>query len=111
MIGITLDSIAYTGMNRAETRALLLRYELLGAIKKLGLDKEKVHDIGVGCLLHDLGLRYMMIEYADQAYALILQKAFTKLLAKVEHAWLWIDPLVFKAVELENVGHHIGKTP
>lgn len=33
---------------------------------KLGLDKEKVHDIGVGCLLHDLGLRYMMIEYADQ---------------------------------------------
>lgn len=33
---------------------------------KLGLDKEKVHDIGVGCLLHDLGLRYMMIEYEDQ---------------------------------------------
>ncbi len=33
---------------------------------KLGLDKERVHDIGVGCLLHDLGLRYMMIEYADQ---------------------------------------------
>ena len=33
---------------------------------KLGLDKERVHDIGVGCLLHDLGLRYMMIEYEDQ---------------------------------------------
>ena len=33
---------------------------------KLGLDKDRVHDIGVGCLLHDLGLRYMMIEYADQ---------------------------------------------
>lgn len=33
---------------------------------KLGLDKEQVHDIGVGCLLHDLGLRYMMIEYEDQ---------------------------------------------
>lgn len=33
---------------------------------KLGLDKERVHDIGVGCLLHDLGLRYMMIEYQDQ---------------------------------------------
>lgn len=33
---------------------------------KLGLDQERVHDIGVGCLLHDLGLRYMMIEYEDQ---------------------------------------------
>ena len=33
---------------------------------KLGLDKERVHDIGLGCLLHDLGLRYMMIEYEDQ---------------------------------------------
>lgn len=33
---------------------------------KLGLDKQRVHDIGVGCLLHDLGLRYMMIEYANQ---------------------------------------------
>lgn len=33
---------------------------------KLGLDKERVHDIGVGCLLHDLGLRYMMIDYKDQ---------------------------------------------
>ena len=33
---------------------------------KLGMDKERVHDIGVGCLLHDLGLRYMMIEYEDQ---------------------------------------------
>ena len=25
-----------------------------------------MHDIGVGCLLHDLGLRYLTIEYADQ---------------------------------------------
>lgn len=33
---------------------------------KLKLPKEKVHDIGVACLLHDLGLRYLTIEYADQ---------------------------------------------
>ena len=33
---------------------------------KLKLSKEKVHDIGVACLLHDLGLRYLTIEYADQ---------------------------------------------
>lgn len=33
---------------------------------KLKLPKEKVHDIGVGCLLHDLGLRYLTIEYENQ---------------------------------------------
>lgn len=33
---------------------------------KLKLSKESVHEIGVGCLLHDLGLRYLTIEYADQ---------------------------------------------
>lgn len=33
---------------------------------KLKLSKEMVHNIGVGCLLHDLGLRYLTIEYADQ---------------------------------------------
>ncbi len=33
---------------------------------KLKIPKEKVHDIGVGSLLHDLGLRYLTIGYADQ---------------------------------------------
>ena len=33
---------------------------------KLKLSKEVVHDIGVGCLLHDLGLRYLTIDYADK---------------------------------------------
>lgn len=32
---------------------------------KLGLSKEEVHDIGVGCLLHDIGLRYLTIKYSD----------------------------------------------
>ena len=40
-LGISLDDIAYKGIDRKETKALLLRYELLGAIKKLGLDKEE----------------------------------------------------------------------
>lgn len=30
---------------------------------KLGVDKQKIHDIGVGCLLHDLGLRYTTIDF------------------------------------------------
>lgn len=38
---------------------------------KLKLPKQKVHDIGVGCLLHDLGLRYLTIDYADQDVSLL----------------------------------------
>lgn len=33
---------------------------------KLDLPQETVHDIGVSCLLHDLGLRYLAIDYADR---------------------------------------------
>lgn len=33
---------------------------------KLGLSHEMVHDIGVGCLLHDLGLRYTTVDYTDR---------------------------------------------
>ena len=33
---------------------------------KLKLSKESVHDIAVGCLLHDLGLRYMDISYTNK---------------------------------------------
>ncbi|MBQ7954840.1 MAG: HD domain-containing protein [Lachnospiraceae bacterium] len=33
---------------------------------KLGLSEDKIHDMGVACLLHDLGLRYLTIDYADQ---------------------------------------------
>lgn len=32
---------------------------------KLGLSKEEVHDIGVGSLLHDIGLRYLTIKYSN----------------------------------------------
>ena len=33
---------------------------------KLKMNREMVHDIGVACLLHDLGLRYLTIKYANQ---------------------------------------------
>ncbi len=39
-LGITLDDMAYKGIDRAKTRELLTRYELSGAVKRLGLDKE-----------------------------------------------------------------------
>jgi len=40
-LGITLDDVAYKGMDRSVTKSLLMRYELLGAVKRLGLDKEE----------------------------------------------------------------------
>ena len=33
---------------------------------KMGLAHNIVHDIGVGCLLHDLGLRYLQVPYENQ---------------------------------------------
>lgn len=33
---------------------------------KIGLTQKMVHDIGVSCLLHDLGLRYLQVPYEDQ---------------------------------------------
>ncbi len=33
---------------------------------KLGLEIEKIHNIGVGCLLHDIGLRYTTVDYNDR---------------------------------------------
>lgn len=33
---------------------------------KMGLPKEMVHDIGVSCLLHDLGLRYLQVPYENK---------------------------------------------
>lgn len=38
---------------------------ILSALK-LDLDKTKTHDIGVGCLLHDIGLRYLTVKYENQ---------------------------------------------
>lgn len=33
---------------------------------KLDLSRKKIHDIGVGCLLHDLGIRYLSISYDNK---------------------------------------------
>ena len=44
-LGITLDDIAYKGIDRKTAKSLLLRYELMGAIKKLGLDKEEEAEV------------------------------------------------------------------
>lgn len=34
---------------------------------KMNVDKNKIHEIGVGCLLHDIGLRYTTIDYNSRS--------------------------------------------
>ncbi|MCM1417125.1 MAG: HD domain-containing protein [bacterium] len=36
---------------------------------RMNLPQQTVHDIGVSCLLHDLGLRYVTVSYADKDLA------------------------------------------
>lgn len=33
---------------------------------KMNISQRKIHDIGVACLLHDLGLRYITVNYTDR---------------------------------------------
>lgn len=40
-------------------------FAILTALK-LGVEISKIHDIGVGCLLHDIGLRYMTVDYSNR---------------------------------------------
>ena len=30
------------------------------------IPQSRIHDIGVGCLLHDLGLRYITVDYTNK---------------------------------------------
>lgn len=40
---------------------------ILTAIK-LGLSKEQIHDIGIACLLHDIGLRYITVPFTERDF-------------------------------------------
>lgn len=68
---------------------------------KLKLPKDRVHEIGVGCLLHDLGLRYLTIEYSDQDIAT---------LSKIELAEYMKHPIYgYTALKKENWITEISK--
>lgn len=41
---------------------------------RLGLLKERIHDLGVGCLLHDIGLRYLTIDYSNQDISMLSEE-------------------------------------
>lgn len=68
---------------------------------RLGLAKDRVHDIGVGSLLHDLGLRYMTIAYQNQDL---------NALSKIELAEYMKHPVYgYSAVKKENWISSVGK--
>lgn len=68
---------------------------------RLGLAKDRVHDIGVGSLLHDLGLRYMTIAYQNQDLSA---------LSKIELAEYMKHPVYgYSAVKKENWISSVGK--
>lgn len=45
---------------------------------KLGVEINKIHDIGVGCLLHDIGLRYLTIDYNNQDVGTLKRQELTE---------------------------------
>ena len=46
-LGIALEDISHGGINRVETKRLLLRYNLLSALKRLGLDKDEEETVDI----------------------------------------------------------------
>ena len=69
---------------------------------KLNVAKEQVHDIAVGSLLHDLGLRYMTISYQNQNL---------DSLSKVELSEYMKHPVYgYSAVKNENWISNTGKS-
>lgn len=45
---------------------------------KMGLDIKRIHDIGVGCLLHDIGMRYMTVDYNNQDVGTLNKQSLTE---------------------------------
>lgn len=45
---------------------------------KMKLPNDVVHDIGVGCLLHDIGLRYITVDYEDKNLDNMTEKELTE---------------------------------
>lgn len=54
---------------------------------KLGIDKNRIHDIGVGCLLHDIGLRYSTVDYAHKNMAELSSKEKTEYMKHPVHGY------------------------
>lgn len=72
-LGISLSDIEYKGIDRAETRSLFLKYELSGAIKRLGLDKEDEMTVSATPKKDNFEVRELsMIDMRGEWYALSL---------------------------------------
>lgn len=79
--------------------------------RKLGLGEESLHQIALGCLLHDLGLRYITVPYTNYeiekssaAEAFEYRKHTILAYSALENE-AWLDPLSRKMV----LSHHERK--
>ena len=88
---------------------------------KMGLSQETVHDIGVGCLLHDLGLRYLAIVYDDQDISQLSEKEFAEFKKHPVYAYTalrdetWIsndskDMILYHHERLDGSGYPLKAT-
>ena len=88
---------------------------------KMGLSQETVHDIGVGCLLHDLGLRYLAIVYDDQDISQLSEKEFAEVKKHPVYAYTalrdetWIsndskDMILYHHERLDGSGYPLKAT-
>ena len=88
---------------------------------KMGLSQEAVHDIGVGCLLHDLGLRYLAIVYDDQDISQLSEKEFAEFKKHPVYAYTalrdetWIsndskDMILYHHERLDGSGYPLKAT-
>lgn len=74
---------------------------------KLGMDENVVHDIGVGSLLHDLGLRYLTIDYENQRLDTLTKIELTEYMKHPVYGYSavknedWLSP-VAKAIILTH---------
>lgn len=88
---------------------------------KMGLSQETVHDIGVGCLLHDLGLRYLAIVYDNQDISQLSEKEFAEFKKHPVYAYTalrdetWIsndskDMILYHHERLDGSGYPLKAT-
>ena len=57
----------HTYQNNKELQGLTQAADEILTALRMNVDKQVIHDIGIGCLLHDIGLRYTTLNYEGKS--------------------------------------------
>jgi HD-GYP domain-containing protein (c-di-GMP phosphodiesterase class II) len=62
------DSVIDVHERRADLYKHTVVVTLLSVMvaKRMGLDEERIHNVAIGCLLHDIGIRYITVPYENR---------------------------------------------